>query len=226
MLQQAGASARVRLIAAAAKRWNVPEAECEAREQQGHAQARPAARSIMARSPADAAADQARQGAGDQDARSVQADRQVAAAARHAAQDQRLGQVRHRYRLARHGLCRHRRLPGVRRQAQKRRRNAGQGPPRRACRSSSSTTPSRSSPTASGAPRKRSRCSSRNGTRAQPATTDSAQFAKLYRDALDGPMVTRAQRRQCRRLPFAQGGKDRRGGLRSAASRPCARWSR
>jgi isoquinoline 1-oxidoreductase beta subunit len=30
MLQQAGASARVRLVAAAAKRWNVPEAECEA----------------------------------------------------------------------------------------------------------------------------------------------------------------------------------------------------
>ena len=30
MLLQAGASARVRLIAAAAKRWNVPEAECEA----------------------------------------------------------------------------------------------------------------------------------------------------------------------------------------------------
>ena len=30
MLLQAGASARVRLIAAAAQRWNVPEAECEA----------------------------------------------------------------------------------------------------------------------------------------------------------------------------------------------------
>jgi isoquinoline 1-oxidoreductase beta subunit len=30
MLQQAGASARARLIAAAAKRWGVPEAECEA----------------------------------------------------------------------------------------------------------------------------------------------------------------------------------------------------
>jgi isoquinoline 1-oxidoreductase beta subunit len=30
MLQQAGASARVRLVAAAAKRWNVPEGECEA----------------------------------------------------------------------------------------------------------------------------------------------------------------------------------------------------
>ncbi len=30
MLLQAGASARVRLIAAAAQRWNVPESECEA----------------------------------------------------------------------------------------------------------------------------------------------------------------------------------------------------
>ncbi len=28
--------------------------------------------------------------------------------------------------------------------------------------------------------------------------TDSAQFAKLYRDTLEGPMVTRAQRRRCR----------------------------
>jgi isoquinoline 1-oxidoreductase subunit beta len=34
MLLQAGASARVRLVAAAAKRWNVSEAECEARNSQ------------------------------------------------------------------------------------------------------------------------------------------------------------------------------------------------
>src|SRR5262249_16917973 len=32
MLQQAGASARARLIAAAARRWNVPEPECIARD--------------------------------------------------------------------------------------------------------------------------------------------------------------------------------------------------
>ena len=44
----------------------------------------------------------------------------------HAAEDQRLRQIRDRYAASRHGLCGHCFLPGVRRQAQERRRDAGQ----------------------------------------------------------------------------------------------------
>ena len=168
MLLQAGASARERLIAAAAQRWNVPATECEAANSKiVHKRVRPQPR--LRRARGGCCQDQARQGAGDPHARPVQADRTIAAAPRHAAQDQRRSQVRHRHANPRHGLCGDRRLSGRRRQAQKRGRDAGQGPARHASKWSSSTTRWRWSPTASGAPRKRWRCSSRNGTRAPPA---------------------------------------------------------
>ena len=69
-LQQVGASARERLIAAAAAQWNVPASECEAANS---VVLHPASgRSIGYGALASAAgADQARQRAGDQDARSV-----------------------------------------------------------------------------------------------------------------------------------------------------------
>ena len=60
----------------------------------------------------------ARDGAGDQDARSVQAHRHRPEAHRHAAQSNGRGALRHRYPPAEHGLRRRRQLPGIRRQAQ------------------------------------------------------------------------------------------------------------
>ena len=49
--QQVGASARERLIAAAAARWNVPAAECTAAQQRGHAYSRRAGPCATANSP-------------------------------------------------------------------------------------------------------------------------------------------------------------------------------
>ena len=60
------------------------------------------------------------------------------------------------------------------------------------CRWSSSPTRSRWSPTATGAPRRRSALLEPEWDFGAAGNTDSAQFAKLYREALDGPMVKRA----------------------------------
>ncbi len=90
-----------------------------------------------------------------QDARPVQAGRQVDAPARHPAQAERHGPVRHRRPGSRHGLRRRGLLPRVRRQAGLGRRDADRGPARRASRWSRCPTRSPWSPTATGAPSRR-----------------------------------------------------------------------
>ena len=87
-LQQAGASARERLIAAAAARWGVEPAACVASGGQvrHEASGRSAGYGELA---ADAAKITLADGAGDQDARTVQADRHGRSAPRHAAEGHR-----------------------------------------------------------------------------------------------------------------------------------------
>jgi isoquinoline 1-oxidoreductase beta subunit len=102
MLLQAGASARERLIAAAAQRWNVPASECKAQN------------SKVVHTGSLRTFDY---GTGDPHPRSVHVDRQGAAAPRYPVEDQRHGEICHRYAHPRHGLCGDQCLPGRGRQA-------------------------------------------------------------------------------------------------------------
>ncbi len=129
MLLQAGASARERLIAAAARRWKVPTAECAA---------------VNSKVVHKASGRSLDYGALAAEAGAIKLDKEPAIRtpdkfkligksvprARHAAQDQRHRPIRHRYAAAGHGLCGDLRLFGVRRQAQKRGRCAGRRPAR------------------------------------------------------------------------------------------------
>ena len=116
-LQQAGASARARLVAAAAARWGVEPAACVASG--GVVRHEASGRSAtLRRARGGRRQSHARRRAGDQDARSVQADRRglkridtplkVTGAARFGIDTRSAG----------HGLRGGRQLPGVRRQAQ------------------------------------------------------------------------------------------------------------
>ncbi len=98
-MQQVGASARERLIAAAAARWKVTASECVA------------AQSVVTHRP----------GTRDQNTCSVHLHSPTDTARRLGAQDRRIGQVRNRCAGPGHGLCRHQRLPRARGQAQERR---------------------------------------------------------------------------------------------------------
>src|SRR5579884_512008 len=101
------------------------------RERQGDAQGlEPRARLRRARSRGRA--DHARTRTRDPHPRPFQAHRQAAAAGRYARKDQRECQIRDRHAHPGHGLCGDRRLPGVRREAQRRGRIPGAGPARRA----------------------------------------------------------------------------------------------
>ena len=119
-MQQVGASARERLIAAAAARWNVPASECSA------------AQSVVTHKPSgrtlrygELAADAAKITLAAEPAiktpGSVHLHPQADAARRRGPQDRRLGQVRHRRAGSGHGFRRDHGLPGARRQAQERR---------------------------------------------------------------------------------------------------------
>ena len=72
-VQQAGASARARLIAAAAAKWNVPASECSASQGQGDAQAPAAAALTLWRTGGRRRQSQAGRRARDQAAGAVQA---------------------------------------------------------------------------------------------------------------------------------------------------------
>ncbi len=99
------------------------------RHEQGHAQAdRPHV--PFWRTRGRCGRDQARQGAGAQEAGPVQVHRPAAGAARRAAQDQRLGEVRHRSRGAGHGPGRDHQMPRVRRHGEIGRREQDRRAPR------------------------------------------------------------------------------------------------
>ena len=119
-MQQVGASARERIIAAAAARWKVPASECVA------------AQSVVTHQPSgrtlrygELAADAAKVKLAKEPAIKTPAQftfiPRSNAARRLGAQDQRIGQVRDRCTGSRHGLCRHQRLSRARGQAQGRR---------------------------------------------------------------------------------------------------------
>ena len=116
-MQQVGASARERLIAAAAARWNVPASECSA------------AQSVVTHKPSgqslrfgELAADAAKVTLTAEPAIKTPAQftfiPQGAAAGRRGPQDRRLGQIRHRRASSRHGFRRDHGVPRPRRQAQ------------------------------------------------------------------------------------------------------------
>ncbi len=110
MMQQVGASARERLIAAAAARWNVPTSECTAAASVvTHQTFGPDA--ALWRARRRRGEDYARQRTRDQNAGSVHLHPQTDAARRRGAQDRRLGQVRHRRAGSGHGFRRHHGLP-------------------------------------------------------------------------------------------------------------------
>ena len=186
-MQQVGASARERLIAAAAQRWNVPAGECARRQQRRHAQARRAARLRYGELAGDAA--------------KIKLDKEPAI--KTPDQFTFIGkpmpridvplkidgsaQIRHRRAASRHGLrrdhcsarCRaassrvstNRRWPGA----------PGDRPGGEAAR-----TPSPSSPTGSFWRAKQALAKLQPEWDVGPAgTTDSAQFLREYRAALD-----------------------------------------
>ena len=107
-MSRAGAAGRITLIDAGAAMMGVPAGECRASNSQvihsktgkkvSYAQDRRRRKGQQGLDRRRAEGDQA------QDARPVHADRPVGAAARHSAQDQRHGQVRHRCHGARHAL--------------------------------------------------------------------------------------------------------------------------
>lgn len=129
--QQAGASARERLISAAARRWNVAPDSCRAASSRvTHV---PSGRRLRyGELVTDAAGDPARQRAGAAHATAVQAGWQVAGPCRCAAEGQWRGEVRHRHAAAGHGARGDRVLPGDRREAGVRRRVLDPWPARRA----------------------------------------------------------------------------------------------
>ena len=117
MLQQAGASARARLIAAAARRWGVEPAACVARE--GAVWHDASKRSLRY---GEVAAEAGHIALGAEPAIKTPDQYRLIgtriSAAGYADQGHRRGEVRHRHAPARHGLRRRRQLPRIRRQAE------------------------------------------------------------------------------------------------------------
>ncbi len=184
MVQQAGASARERLIAAAAKRWNVPASECAAA--MSKVTHKPTGRTFrFGELAVEAAAIKLDKEPAIKTARSVQVHRPAARAARRAAQDQRHGEVRHRPRRARHGACGDHRLPGVRRHGEIGRRTRDRRPPRRPAGGQAQGRRRGGRRPATGARRPRStRCRS-SGRSAPPARPTARSSARTIIDALD-----------------------------------------
>lgn len=120
-LRLAGAAARLMLVAAAAKQWNVAASACSVKsgvvfDPSGTKSLpyRDLLRSVAAEKAAGAGSDQA------QVARTVQVDRKVLKADRGLRQGLRSNPVRHRCHVARHESCRARDFAGVGRSAQRR----------------------------------------------------------------------------------------------------------
>ena len=119
-LQQAGASARARLVQAAANQWNVPASECVA--ENGAVLHKASNRSLTYGKLAP-------------DAAKITLDKEPAiktpdqfklvgkplAASRHAGEGERRGEIRHRYAHRGHDLCRDHLLPGRGRNGRQRR---------------------------------------------------------------------------------------------------------
>ena len=131
IVQQAGASARERLIAAAANALGRARVRLCSGDEQGHAQA-DGPHVPVRRARGRGVRDQAREGARAQAARSVQVHRPAACPVGHSAQDQRRGEIRHRSGSAEHGAGRDHQDAGVRRHGEIGRRKRDRGPPRRA----------------------------------------------------------------------------------------------
>ncbi len=226
MLQQAGASARARLIAAAAKRWKVAPDRLR-----GAATARSCTRPSGRRARLWRAGRRRRQ---DRSSRqepaiktpeAIQAHRQAEGAARHAAQDQRHGAIRHRHAPARHGLCRGRRPARCSAASSRARRQRRSRAGAASCRGASSTTRWRWSPTAIWRAKKALGDARRShGTGAGAGTDSRAVHAALSRRARRRAGEC-AQRRRRRRRARRRAKIDR-GGLRGAAISRMRRWSR
>jgi len=119
-MQQVGASARERIIAAAAARWNVAASECVAA--QSVVTHRPSGRTLRyGQLAADAAKVKLAAETRDQNTGSVHLHSPANPARRLGAQDRRLGQVRNGCAGSGHGFCCHQRVSRARGQAQERR---------------------------------------------------------------------------------------------------------
>ena len=225
-MQQVGASARERLIAAAAARWNVPAHGVHGRLERGDARpVRPHA--ALWRAGRRCREDHARQGAGDQDARPVHLHRQADAAHRR-------GRTRS---TARPSSGSTRRFPDMVFAAINacpvpggKLKSVDESPARRRARRAPGGAARRtrwrwSRPAASGAPSRRWRGCSPNGMSARPATSTARSSRRTFRAALRRAHADRAQRRRCRSGDAGRGQDVRGRSTRRPISR-IRRWSR
>ncbi len=198
-MQQVGASARERLIAAAAARWNVPAQECTAAASVvTHGPSGPHA--ALRRGRRRCGEGHARQGAGDQDAgssspssasrcRASTWSHKIDGSAKFGIDAQIPGMV-----FAAINACP---VPGGKL------KSVDESPARRRARRAQGGAARRtrwrwSRPAATGAPSRRSRGCSPNGMSARPATSTAHSSRRRFARRSDEPDADRAQRRRCR----------------------------
>ena len=217
--------ARARLIAAAATRWGVAPDACVARNGSVYARGLGPLGRLRRTAPSDAAKISLRQEPAIKTPEQFKLIGTTQPRLRHAGESQRRRQIRHRYALARHGLCGGRQLSGVRRQGEELRRSGDQGPARlHRRRARRKRGGGRRRPVLARQGDWSPPCRS-SGTKAPPRRPTANNFAPIIAPRLTANWSTRPDRGDAAAALRGRA-QDRRSGLRSACISPTRRWSR